>query len=633
MSDQLNALLSELCAVIIEQSQEIQSLKDETKKHATHDEIESQYEILKNELTKISNDTKKNSDDNQILSQSISEIYSKTSEQLQKAIKESKDDLLQEMESRKKDTDGANLIVNQQIKSIWQKIDKDISTSLTTMKENISTVQDIIEKGRSTSLEAVSYKVEQLEKQMSESKKITTENKEIQDNEFQQIKTKFGDFQKEMKDEIKYFTTEIQEIKKAVVDAPSFDLDGKIDTETIINAIKRDSRRIDSFNEIISNIRNQNDIVSKLFIDLSSIVEKVQIQLQEFIKEHNSAKFSIIEQIDQGYANTELLRKDFIKINTSVEDTIKACFNSMNTISSTFSSLYLFLGKLTTRSLPKFPTFDDEVLEFQRIQESITSEQDTKKSIKDPFTTCLIEKEHSGKKIGQFSTEESITKLKAEFQLPYLTIPKVDLNHDTKHSIMNYVNKDEVQSNQTSNPSSNQSSFINSSKSDHNSNANLCYAESKQSIIELTKSISGLKEQIDSVKLTVDKGESKKLADSKNIDRMIERVKEMNSKVQNSINSMNQSLMNYVQRDEINDIIKECLSASANNQTVHVNSRSRSPPLLTASHYIRKPQKTKLPMLLGSNILANEIIKDSRWGERTKSNLAHSTVYGYGGGD
>lgn len=628
MSDQLNTILSELCTVISEQSQEIQSLKEEIKKNATHDEIDSQYEILKEELTKISNETKKNSNDNQILAQTINEINAKASKQFQKEITESKNELISEMESRKKDMDGANLIVNQQIKSIWQRIDKDISTSINSMKEDISSVQTIIEKGKSQSLEALSYKVEQLENKMNENKKITTETQANQDNDLQQIKTKFTDFQNEVKDEIKFFTTEIHDIRKVIVDAPSFDLDGKIDTETIINAIKRDSRRIDSFNEIISNVRNQNDIVSQLFVDLSNIVSQVQSQLQEFIKEHNSTKFSIIDQIDQSYANTELLRKDFNRIDNSVEETIKACLNSMNTISSTFSSLYLFLGKLTTRNLPKFPTFDDEVLEFQRIYDSTVSDHESKNSRTDPFSTCLIHKDHANKQVGQFSTDESINELKAEFQLPLLLMPKVDLNIENKNSIVNCMSSEKVDNKQNFRKPSN-FSYLSSSNSDYNSNADLSYAESKQSIIELTKSISNLKDQLDNVKTTVDKGETKKKADSKNIERMLDRVKEMNTKVQNSINSMNQNLLNYVQRDEINEIIKECINASSQN-VVHANTRSRSPPLLTASHYIRKPQKTRLPMLLGSNILANEIVKDSRWGSRSKSTVAHTTVYGVG---
>lgn len=190
------------------------------------------------------------------------------------------------------------------------------------------------------------------------------------------------------------------------------------------------------------------------------------------------------------------------------------------------------------------------------------------------------------------------------------------------------MNGEKIDPQQTSLRKPSNFSFLSANGSDYsNSNVNLCYQESKQSILELTKSVSDLKDQLDSVKSTVDKGETKKNADSKNIEKMLDRVKEMNAKVQNSINSMNQNLLNYVQRDEINEIIKECMNASTNNAVIS-NTRSRSPPLLTASHYIRKPQKTKLPMLLGSNILANEIVKDSRWGSRSKSTVAHTTVYG-----
>lgn len=635
MSDQLNTILSELCTVISEQNQEIQILKEEIKKYATHDEIISQYESMKSELSKISSETKKNTSDNQILSNAINQMYQKSEEQLHKQIKESKDNLLLEMETRKKDADGAYTIVNQQIKNIWQKVDKDILTEMKQMKEDISSVQTIIEQGKSQSLEAISYKVQQLESQMNENKRIDTENNDIHDNEIKQIKTTLADFQSEMKDEVKCFATEIQEIRRTVVDAPSFDLDGKIDTETIINAIKRDSRRIDSFNEIIASVRNQNDIVSKLFVDLSAIVSQIDEQLHEFIKEHNSTKFSLIKQIDQSYANTELLRNDFIRIENNVEETVKANLNSMNTVSSTFASLYLFLEKLTTRNPPKFPTFDDEVLEFQRIHENVISQKESKNKVTNPFQICLIDKDHEKQKVGEFMTSDAINELKTEFKLPTLSIPKVELNIDTKKSIVNYLMNEENKANNgvkpvTSNVNLHKQSNLTFVNQINNSRSNneICDTESRQSIMELSKSIVDLKDEFNSIKDTVDKNVNRKKADSQNIDRMLERVKEMNSKLQNSINSMNKNLLNYVQRDEINEIIKECISAASGEITHSTINRRQSPPLLTASHYLRKPQKTKLPMLCGSNILANEIVKYSRWGERSKSTAAHVTLYG-----
>jgi hypothetical protein len=62
--------------------------------------------------------------------------------------------------------------------------------------------------------------------------------------------------------------------------------------------------------------------------------------------------------------------------NTSSQGHIDATMTGMNLISNTFLQIFSFLGKITTRPLPIFGSFDDSLLEFQRLSDAASAQNE-----------------------------------------------------------------------------------------------------------------------------------------------------------------------------------------------------------------------------------------------------------------
>ncbi|OHT02710.1 hypothetical protein TRFO_30114 [Tritrichomonas foetus] len=565
MSDELKKILTEFCEIMSDHGEELKFLRNEIKKFSPKDESSKAIESIKEEIKRLTEQTLKNTQNDRILNDNFGKMMINMERKLAREVKECKDDLLLEMNNKTQEVDGKYIILNQQFKNINVKTETVITKEIAGIKNDIKRINSIIEKKKDQSLELLSQKIDGLEKQFKEKVNEIKEKDDKIDKEIESVRSFAKQYNQDFMDELHYLNGELKELKRLVAEAPQLDIDGQVDTETLVHAIQRDSRRIDNFNEIIVSVRDQNDRISALCKSLAKSFEELQLQIHDFEVEHNSTKMSLINQIDQSFVNTEIIRKDFARVESNIEDVVGNSLRSISSISSTFETLITFLSKITTRPLPKFAQFDDEVLEFQTLFDTVMTQKEYKETT-DYISLCLLNKDHINRPVGEFLTSDEIQQLKTPFQTPFIGIPTLDsfaTKKDTqirKKSIFDFNNMhgaEPVVVTKEVKPKTQISDL-----------------EMKHSILELQRTIANLKEQMEIVRNAYDTSIANK-ADTQSVERMLDKVRAINSKLQSSINQMQNNMVNYVLKSEIETLLTNS-SKQINQPTNNNNSNSNN---------------------------------------------------------
>jgi hypothetical protein len=177
--------------------------------------------------------------------------------------------------------------------------------------------------------------------------------------------------------EFRELRVDLKELRHMIVDAPTIECENGIaDTEAIVRAIQRDGRRLDNFNEIIMTVRDEHNSMRALFGSLNAAVERIQLNIVDFVNDSNRTKTELINFSKETRQSTKETSRKVMKCSADVGFVIDATITGMNLISNTFLQIFSFLSKITTRPLPIFGSFDDSLLEFQRLSDATSAQNE-----------------------------------------------------------------------------------------------------------------------------------------------------------------------------------------------------------------------------------------------------------------
>jgi uncharacterized coiled-coil DUF342 family protein len=424
MSDHLNGVLRTICEALDAQREELRALREE---FAAISSRSGQSSLL-SEASPIVTEVRElrrivdglSASVGMDLSSLSREIASKW-EGVSPLVESAKRELRAETDRRFEEAQGDHFIISQLV--------RELQKSKVAQQDTIDGIQHEVEKFNqfitdtpTDSMEGVVLRLERLDQDFRQSVAHHTEVEAKVDGRLGKIEASDQEFANEFHREVANIQSELGEVKHLVVDAPSFDIDGVVSTDTLIRAIQRNSRRIDTFNETVVAVKDENDALRDMFNEMAGCVQRIQIEMQTFVTEHNVVKAALVTQTDQSFVNSEKVRDTLTACEKVVHDVLNIVTKSMNAVSGTFIQIAQFLNRLTTRQLPVFQSFDDELLDLQKLCDAVSA-QVTERERKDVLGHALVDKASRSKEVGADLTDDLRLALRRDFKLAIVDVP------------------------------------------------------------------------------------------------------------------------------------------------------------------------------------------------------------------
>lgn len=525
ISDSLSSILSEMCQIITDQSNELDSIKKQLPNFAIKAEMEQKLKLQNDLITNNQTGLNNLCQITQQKLETVAQTIQLNAENADKQISDIKDQIDSETSQKIKEIQGDFYLTNQQIKEFQNSINNQ-KTEIEENKNGLKEVNDFLNKAQDQSIEVVSAKLEQLIEKVSQ---LEEENKNDRDSlhtNIDEIKVNVEKINNESKTEFELIEKDLRNVRSIVVDTPAIDFEGTVDTEVVVRAIQRDSRRIDSFNETINSIRQENNLIKHFFAEMAQCLQMFQLNMLDFVAEHNKTKKEILLLNDDNTKRCKALKNNFFTCSANIQNVLEATMNGMNLVSSTFSQVFSFLGKITPRPLPLFKDFDDTLIEFQKLCDSITTQNEKNEE---------LNKQEENKSPRSVPDEL--------FKISPVQLPDVSQLLNQKFSAISRFDKHDKKE-------ENSVKLIGSGVD-----------------IELRQDVNNMKSKVDESYETVthlrDTIESKieSKVDAISMERMMEKMRAMITKLRDQINAQNKLLTTYVPRSEAESLIQHILNS------------------------------------------------------------------------
>ena len=399
ISDQLNAILKELCQIVGDHGTQIEELRgliqnctlksDLEKQNA---EAEERFQALKEEVTKAAEDSRQCIE--KIEQNGISGVASSDSTETAEAVKEIRGDFY---------------LLNQQLKEMRTQASEHADV-MQKMEERIKTLEAALEEEKKKSADRMNSKVSDLEKALSDLKDSEENAKAELREQLNAIRSEATEFQNGYKDDLKCTQHELSELRKMATESPDLEFGDVVDTKVLVRAVERNARRLDSMNETIIAMQNDSDEMRTLFRELCQATHKIQCNIGDFVDDSNGTKVELIRVAEDAANKEGMLHKKSVKCSRDTEELALAVIKGMNLVSTTFSELMSFLGKLSNRPVPLVGSFDSTLLELQRIADGLSSQND----------------KWSEELAAEKYLREKDLNLDVNFKLPWIDIPTLE---------------------------------------------------------------------------------------------------------------------------------------------------------------------------------------------------------------
>jgi len=431
-------------------------------------------------------------------------------------------------------------VLSQQVKEL-SAANSSSKKALTGLRDDITGLKSVVNQGKDQSTEVVGQRVSAVEQSLT---KLTAEIKE-RDLKTEAATHQHGRhseaFEREFRGELHGVQVELQEVRRLIADAPSFDVDGVLNTETLIRAIQRDSRRIDNFNETFVAVKDENEIMRACMAQITECIQDLCTELESFVGEHNTVKAVLIHQVDRCFINAESVRGEVRECRRNVTDLVDVTSNSINSISSTFLQVYQFLHRITTKAIPLFQSFDDQLLEFQRLSDKVQGEADDEAKSAEILDHVLIDQRNRTRGMSLVLTEETAEDLRSEFVIRAIDVAAPDFSSARRRSFARDA---------TSGPRG----LVRNQET-----VSVREVERDQGMADVRRRLDRLVGQFEQVRTEIEKKVENK-ADSANLDRIVETVKSISGRAREDVRRMEKRLEKrlggFVDREDIEAMIK-----------------------------------------------------------------------------
>jgi hypothetical protein len=532
--------LLELCDLVLNQRSAIGSLAKEIPQLASKTEIEERFRQQAAELAEMKDlvGMLRTGIDSR-----LSGVNSETAglrDWVTSSIETTKTEIEGKYDAQLQQFQGDYFIIAQQVKEL-QKVNMGNKKLFSTIREDLNRHNSLFNTLKEQNIEVVLKRVDKLEGDLHRLSENQTRFRDELDQQASLISGRSVEFEADIRNELQCLTVQVAEARRLVIDTPTFEVEGAISTEALIRAIQRDSRRIDNFNETVLAVKHENDSLRILFSECTRCLDQFQTSMAHFVEEHNAVKRSLVHQIDQSYVHGEDVRRQVRECEHNLADLVEVSAKSANTISSAFLQVYSFLTRLTSRGIPGVISFDEELLEFQRLCDLMLCGGEEKMA-RDVLSHALIDLQNRDRLIGDEVTEELRALLLGEFKMLKVSIP----NHDIAdlHGSL-FVHNFRPKSRGAAGGGDGEMSPL----------------ELKRLFGETNRSIEAITGRIDDLERSVqDKLDTK--AEYSQIERLVERTRAMRLIANDDLSGVQRRFGSFIRRDEVEGIIRQTVARS-----------------------------------------------------------------------
>lgn len=372
MTDHLNNILGEMCQLIEDQQRQISDLKQEQNKYAMKEQVneltESSGKSFAEIHEKIDAKTKEIQEQIQGIENRITDTNTQLSTQIELGFTESK----KENEANSKLIKDDLIVINQQLKNLHKKNLK-YDDSFKNIATDLDGIHAVLSKDKDKYIELIAQRVATLEQ--STEQMVEKEKQDINAiNELHNSLKKQTDLLAEdAKNEIHYIGVQIDELKASFNSTTDLTFgEGDINPDALIRAIQRDTRRIDSFNEMITAVKDEHNDLRDLFTNVSDGFHQIQVQILNFAEDHNRTTKKINTRINEGVEKSNEIVKEIVKFEKNLQDFVDIDSNTIQHISDTFTQLFSFISKASNRPAPLIKSMDDIILDYQKLTDGIS---------------------------------------------------------------------------------------------------------------------------------------------------------------------------------------------------------------------------------------------------------------------
>jgi len=409
ISDKLSSILIEICQLLVDHGEEIEFLKKDLDRYTLKADLQKSLGDEHEQVTDLQNEVARLKSESDAAAASLADSLKVTEDRLTSQLTNLNESNMRSNDKQFKEIQGELFILNQQFKD-WNQQSVSSGEKLAAVSKRVAAIEDAFEHGRKESLEVVALKVNSLEGIVQQFQSLEANHKSELDSAITQMKSQTKGDKDDSTREMREMKSELRELRRMITDAPAIECENGIaDTEAIIRAIQRDSRRLDNFNEIIMTVRDEHNEMRDLFTILNAAVEKIQLNVVDFVNDANKTKTELISFSKETRQSTKENTQKVLKCSSDIGQVIDSTTAGMTLITNTLLQLFSFLSKITTRPLPVFGNFDDSLLEFQKVSDSVSA---------------LNEKYDDEQKTKDLTPQRDLD-LDPTFQLPYVEIAKV----------------------------------------------------------------------------------------------------------------------------------------------------------------------------------------------------------------
>ncbi|EAY02640.1 hypothetical protein TVAG_252910 [Trichomonas vaginalis G3] len=358
VSDSLSNILTELCQLVSLQGNQINILMASKKdtdtvmsKFVPKEEYDEQIQKLKETISQMnSQQTEINNSFSNNLKEQVHELEIKMNQMQTNA-----NDTTAKIE---KDAEFQTTLFNKLI-SKQETTTKTLTEEVNSLKSDVEYFTQEIKSLKNSPVKDVLSQMSIIESRLD----AIPEKFNVLENNFRtsniSLVTKVNDFISNMSKFEEQVRHELLDIRRMTVDFPTFTIDGKLDTPSLIQAVNRDTRRIDSFNEMISGLGNSfNNLVGK-FEQLETHFQNMEYSICEFSNTVQNTTTSLQKRTDLNHEHVKKLGKEIKIVYDNLSTFSRQATDGLAHDATVLTKVLSHFEKISNRPVPVIQGYEE----------------------------------------------------------------------------------------------------------------------------------------------------------------------------------------------------------------------------------------------------------------------------------
>ena len=378
ISTDLNSILSGLCDLINQQNEQIENLKEELSHKLSNDDLAKELENRSSKIDEFENRLMFFQKQAEAQTLGVKNDLCQFQNTFQEKYGSNFDRLL-EMEK------NVNSLLEDY--SIIQKNNQQkIETAVNESNENKKTIldkfdkmKDLLDKYGINTIEGIHDRISSIEE------KIDATQKEIHDTRSENLKAcddskaVAAKVKKSLDDELSYLNEKIAAIQKQNEFMPEMEdiiiSDEEVSLKPLLQVIMRDSRRLDSFDQQVSSVRNECENVSIAMANSSQAVQKFNHEIYDLGLEVQRSSKHFDKQVDIMKRFLRFVGRTIIDIMTDLTRITEAHSHLANATGFALDEITQVIGSITKNQTNNIPSLDEVTVEASTLNAEMSQKR------------------------------------------------------------------------------------------------------------------------------------------------------------------------------------------------------------------------------------------------------------------